>query len=93
MSKIQRKNKCCPENDASGNIKVEFIVAIDDRGQMVLPKDIREKFGLRSGDKLALATNERNGKLCCIYLFKTDDLVGTVKEKLGPLLTEIAGSR
>jgi AbrB family looped-hinge helix DNA binding protein len=93
MSKTLRKNKCCPGNDASGNIKVESIVTIDDRGQMVLPKDIREKFGLRSGDKLALATNERNGKLCCIYLFKADDLVGTVKEKLGPLLTEVAGSR
>lgn len=93
MPNTRRKSECCPGNDATGNIKVESIVTIDDRGQMVLPKDIRDKFGLRPGGKLALVTNERNGKLCCIYLFKADDLVGTVKEKLGPLLTEVSESR
>jgi antitoxin PrlF len=37
---------------------VESIVAIDERGQMVIPKDIRERAKTRSGDKLAVLSLE-----------------------------------
>lgn len=82
----RRANKdCCPREE----LKVEAIVSVDDRGQMVLPKDIREKLDLRAGEKLAVVTKERDGKVCCIYLFRTDELLDMVRDRLGPLLSDV----
>jgi antitoxin PrlF len=58
---------------------VEAIVTIDERGQMVLPKDIRARLGVRPGDKLAVVTMERQGKVCCLHLFKAGELSGEAK--------------
>jgi antitoxin PrlF len=60
--------------------RVESIVSVDERGQMVLPKDIRDKAGIKAGDKLALVTLEKNGKVCCIHLMKANELAGKAKE-------------
>jgi len=68
--------------------QVEAVLSVDDRGQMVLPKDIREKAGIRTGDKLALISWEREGKICCLALMKADSLSGMVKGILGPLMNE-----
>lgn len=89
MTKAPKGQKCCKEVENAQDIRVESIVSIDERGQMVLPKDVRDKFELRPGDKLALMTREKEGKVCCIYLFKTADLIGPVKERLGPLLADL----
>jgi AbrB family looped-hinge helix DNA binding protein len=67
---------------------VEAVLSVDDRGQMVLPKDVREKAGIRTGDKLALISWEREGKICCLALMKADSLSGMVKGILGPLMNE-----
>ena len=64
-------------------VKVQALVGIDDRGQMVLPKEIREKAGIRGGDKLALTTFEQGGEVCCILLTKSDELVRAVQSTLG----------
>lgn len=79
---------CCSDmNEAS--CKVESIISIDERGQMVLPKDLRAKVGIKAGDKLAVASWEKNGEVCCITLMKADSLVDMVKDKLGPIMKEI----
>jgi AbrB family looped-hinge helix DNA binding protein len=67
---------------------VEAVLCIDDRGQMVLPKDVREKAGFRTGDKLALISWEKDGNICCLTLMKVENLSGMVKDVLGPLLNE-----
>ena len=56
---------------------------------MVLPKEIREKAGIKTGDKLALVSWERDGKVCCISLIKVDDLALMVKGMLGPVMGDI----
>ncbi|MDD4904419.1 MAG: HgcAB-associated protein [Candidatus Bipolaricaulis sp.] len=61
---------------------VQALVRIDDRGQMVLPKDVRDKAGLRGGDKLALTTVEKDGRVCCLVLTRADDLGATVRTML-----------
>ncbi len=66
--------------------QVEAVLSIDDRGQMVLPKDVREKAGIRTGDKLALISWEREGRICCLALMKADSLSGMVKGILSPLM-------
>jgi antitoxin PrlF len=82
------KNRCC----APGKIsccRVESIVSIDERGQMVLPKEIREKAKIRSGDKLAVVSLEKDGKICCLSLIKVEDLEVMVKSMLGPVMDDV----
>lgn len=79
---------CCAPG-AIGCCRVESIVAIDERGQMVLPKEIRERAKIRSGDKLALLSLEKDGKICCLSLIKVEELEGMVKSRLGPVMKEV----
>ncbi len=75
-----------PACSCNAGCRVEAVLSVDDRGQMVLPKDVREKAGIRTGDKLALISWERDGSICCISLMKTENLSGMVKDVLGPLM-------
>ena len=68
------KENCC---------NVESVVTVDERGQMVLPKEVREKANIKAGDKLAVVSMEKDGKFCCISLIKADNLSGAVKDMLG----------
>ena len=68
--------------------RVEAVLSTDERGQMVLPKDVREKAGIRTGDKLALISWTREGTVCCLALMKVENLSGMVKDVLGPLMNE-----
>lgn len=68
--------------------RVEAVISVDERGQTVLPKDVREKAGIRTGDKLALISLTRDGTVCCLAMMKVEDLSGMVKDVLGPLMTE-----
>jgi antitoxin PrlF len=87
MTANEDVKSCCNESDSCG-CKVEAIVAIDDRGQMVLPKEIREKAKIRPGDKLALLSFEKDGSVCCISLIKVEELETMVKSRLGPVINE-----
>ena len=71
--------------------KVESVISVDERGQMVLPKEIRDKANIRPGDKLALISWERDGKVCCISMIKADDFGNMVKGLLGPMMKEMGG--
>ena len=75
------------EGGAGGCCQVTSLVSVDERGQMILPKEIREKAGIKAGDKLALVAWEKDGAVCCLTLIKADELGGMVKEMLGPLLS------
>jgi len=65
------------------------LVSVDERGQLVLPKDLRDKAGIAAGDKLAIMTCEREGKVCCITMVKADDMADTIKKRFGPILSEL----
>ena len=77
---VTRAMECC---------KVDAIITIDGRGQIVLPKEVREKAGVRAGDKFAVISCESGGKVCCISLVKADDFAETVKGMLGPMMKGI----
>ncbi len=49
---------------------------------MVLPKEI-ERAKIKQRDKLAVLSLEKNGKVCCLYLIKVEELEGMVKSRLG----------
>ena len=72
-----------------GCCKVDAMITVDERGQMVLPKDVRDKIGVKPGDKLALISLEKDGEVGCITLIKADKFSEIVKNMLGPMLKEI----
>jgi antitoxin PrlF len=72
--------------------KVESLISVDERGQMVLPKEIRDKANIRPGDKLALISWEKDGKVCCISMIKAEDFGNMVKGLLEPMMKEMAGT-
>lgn len=79
---------CCGPS-LSGCCKVEAVVAVDARGQMVLPKELRDRAGIRADDKLAVVAWEKDGAVCCLSLLKADDLAGAVRSALGPMIHEL----
>ena len=72
-----------------GCCAVEAIVTVDERGQMVLPKDLRDRAGIKAGDKLAVTSWKKDGEVCCIALIKAGNLGGMVRTMLGPVMKDI----
>jgi antitoxin PrlF len=68
--KSEQAAQCC---------EVAAVVRVDERGQMVLPKDIRDRMGLTAGDKLALTAIGPGDTICCLVLVKAGALVDGVR--------------
>ena len=88
MNSGDKSESCCTPREMSC-CKVESIVSVDERGQMVLPKEIREKAKIKAGDKLAVVSMEKDGTICCLSLIKVEELEGLVKSMLGPVMDEV----
>jgi antitoxin PrlF len=89
MTQKDKNKSCCGPSAGSSCCKVESMTSVDERGQMVLPKEIRERANIHAGDKLAVVSWEKDGKICCLTLIKAEELAGIVKGMLGPLIKEI----
>lgn len=72
-----KQEECC---------SIESVVTIDERGQMVLPKDVRAKMNIKPGDKLAVVAVQSGGRPCCVTLIKAEEFSGTVKVLLKPMM-------
>ncbi|MFQ5836096.1 MAG: HgcAB-associated protein HgcC [bacterium] len=89
VKKDENRSGCVPTDRGISCCRIESVISVDDRGQMVLPKEIRDKTKIRAGDKLAVISWEKDGKVCCISLVKAEDLAEMVKDLLGPMMKEI----
>ena len=90
MVKRGRGEYCCaPIGERVGCCKVESLVSVDERGQMVLPKEIRDKAKIGAGEKLAVISWEKDGEVYCISLIKIEAITEMVKGMLGPVMKEI----
>jgi antitoxin PrlF len=76
---LTTQKECC---------KVNAIVTVDAKGQIVLPKDLREKANIKPNDKLAIIGMERGETICCIVLLKADVLGNPVKCMLEPIFNQ-----
>ncbi len=87
----QNENETCyaPTDEGASCCKVESIISVDDRGQMVLPKELRKKANIRAGDKLAVTSWEKDGKVCCIFLTKAEDLADMMRATLEPVMKDM----
>lgn len=66
---------------------IEALLTVDNKGQILLPKELREKAEIKQGDKLALiARYEEDGKICCFIITKKEKLDDSVKNAIRPML-------
>lgn len=72
----QINKKCC---------MVESVITVDERGQMILPKNIRDKANIKAGDKFVVALLEKDGNVCCLSLVKVENLSGAVMDLINPV--------
>jgi antitoxin PrlF len=91
MAVIKRKKGSSPP-EPMNCCKVESIISVDERGQMVLPKELRDRAKIKAGDKFALVSWDKDGEVCCLYLIKTDYLAETVRGFLSPMVKTAAVS-
>jgi len=82
---------CLTGGRGTSCFRVESVISVDDRGQMVLPKLIRDRAGIAAGEKLAAVSWEKDGRVCCISLIKARDLTEMVSGLLSPMMEEIVG--
>ena len=78
-----------PKSGASdqGCCALEAVVSVDERGQLVLPKDLRVRAGIQPGDRLAVVSYRgEDGGICCITLVKAGAVAGAVRSVIGPAL-------
>jgi len=66
--------------------RIDAVVTMDAKGQIVLPKDLREKANFKHNDKIAVVACEKEGTVCCIMMIKAEMLAGAVSKTLGPLI-------
>lgn len=87
----KNKNESCAAiaKKELGCCKIESVISVDDRGQMVLPKEMRQRAGIKAGDKLAVIALEKEGKVCCLSLIRVEDFSDMVKGYLGPMMKDI----
>ena len=69
--------------------RIDAVISMDAKGQIVLPKDLRERANIKPNEKLAVVACEKNGEVCCIMMIKAERLVGAVTKTLGPLLKSV----
>lgn len=70
--------------------RIEAVLTVDSKGQLLLPKDLRERAEIHPGDRLvAIAGCSEEGRICCLILVKAEELEKNVKETIGPMLKEV----
>ena len=62
---------------------------MDIKGQIVLPKDLREKANFKPNDKIAVVAYEKDGEICCIMMLKAEKLQDAVTKTLSPMLKSV----
>lgn len=75
--------------DSKACCNIDAVVTVDEKGQIVIPKDIREKACVKPNDKLAVIGCERDDVICCIIMMKTEKLGSSVNKTLGPMLKDL----
>ena len=69
--------------------KLEAVVTVDTKGQILLPKDLRRTQNINPGDKFAIVNVGKKASNCCLILMKTNSLNPMVKNFLGPMMKTV----
>lgn len=71
--------------------RIEAILTVDERGQIVIPKEVRESARMGAGDRLALVSCMKDRDVCCLMLIHADQLTNMVRSALSPVMKDIIG--
>ena len=86
----EEKQECCPSSEEGLSCcHVEGVVTVDAKGQIVLPKSLRESMKIKEKDKLIVVGMRDKGEITSISLFKTNEMDNMVKNMLKPIMKEI----
>ena len=73
---------------------LEAVVSVDERGQLVLPKELRLRAGIAPGERMAVVSyRDESGAICCITLVKANAVADAVKSVIEPVVSSGVGSR
>jgi antitoxin PrlF len=86
MGKRKPPSCCGSQRGAAVSNQIEAIISVDERGQMVLPKETRARAGIKAGDKLALVSWSKGGRVCCLSLVRAEEMAETIGEMLNSLM-------
>jgi antitoxin PrlF len=92
MNKTKNKKCCGSHRDREVSHRIEAIISIDERGQMVLPKETRIKAGILAGDKLALVGWRKGDRVCCLSLVKVEEMAEMLGDLMDSLKTAVPTS-
>jgi len=53
-----------------------YIVTVDERGRIVIPKDIRERLNLKEGSKVEISVDEKGRIIITVRRMSVDDIYG-----------------
>ncbi len=67
-------------NTCDSVYEIEAIVSVDGRGQIVLPKSVRDALGLAAGARLAVVLKRQGGATCCVTLMPAAALEDRARE-------------
>ncbi len=81
-----------PDVETSSSCRMVAVIAMDGRGQIVLPKSLRDRADMKEGDRFCVVSSEEDDKVCCISLLKADEIDQTVKDILGPIMKDVMAS-
>ena len=77
----------CSPPESQECCALEAVVGVDERGQLVLPKDLRVRAGIEPGERLAVVSyRDDSGAICCITLVKANAVADAVKSVIGPAI-------
>lgn len=87
VNKTTDENSCC--DPMSECCKVESIVTVSSKGQIVLSPGIQESMNLKKGDKLVSVLMNANTESPLVVLMKADNFGGIVRNFLGPIMKDV----
>jgi antitoxin PrlF len=76
---------CCGDETC----RIDSVINMDAKGQIVLPKDLREKANIKPNEKLAVVACEKQGEVCCIMLIKAERFASAVTQTVAPLIKSL----
>jgi len=71
--------------DSVSSFGVEAVVTVDSKGQIVLPKGLRERAGFKPNEKIGLISLEKEGVVYCIIMIKAESLGNAITETLSQI--------
>lgn len=73
----------------SDTCRIEAILTVDERGQIVIPKEVRDSAKMGPGDRLALVSCIKESEVCCVMLIHADKLTTMVRSVLSPVMRDL----